>query len=79
MATLSPKIRFHNEEKLKQINPETKKLWDKYKIDMTLRELSPKSIAGYENDIQHFWIYIYDNFDNKSIVEMTDEEITEFF
>ena len=48
--TISPKIRFKNKDKLKAVNPETIKLWNKYKIDMTLRELSPKTISAYEND-----------------------------
>jgi len=76
---MSPKIRFKNEAKLKQINPETMKLWNRYKMDMTLRELSAKTIAAYENDFEHFLIYIYDNFDNKCITVMTEEEVTEFF
>ncbi len=72
------KISFYDEEKLKKINPETVKLWERYKIDMSLRELSEKTIAGYENDMQQFFIYVYDNFDNKSIKEIDDEDITEF-
>lgn len=78
MAELSKKIRFYDEEKLKLINPETLKLWKKYEIDMTLRELSPKSIYGYYNDLTQWWIYIYDNQGNQSIVDLDEDDITEF-
>ena len=75
---MSPKIRFRDDEKLKQINPESMKLWNKYKIDMTLRELSEKTIAAYENDFEHYIIFIYDNFSNKSVTEMEEDDIVEF-
>lgn len=39
---MSKKIRFHDEDKLAKINKETLKLFNKYKVDMTLRELSEK-------------------------------------
>lgn len=78
MAELSKKIRFYNEDKLSKINPETMKLWKKYKSDMTLRELSERTISGYENDLQHWWIYIYDNQGNQCITDLTEDDITEF-
>ena len=75
---MSPKIRFKDDDKLKKVNPETLKLWNKYKIDMTLRELSEKTIAGYENDFEHYLIFIYDNFANKNVTEMDEDNIVEF-
>ena len=74
----SPKIRFKDNDKLKNINPETMKLWNRYKIDMTLRELSEKTIAGYANDFDHYLIFIYDNFDNKCVTKMDEDDIVEF-
>ena len=50
MPKISPKIHFYDKEKLEKINPETLKLWNKYKIDMSLRELSDRTVSGYEND-----------------------------
>lgn len=79
MAQLSPKIHFYDEEKIAKINPKTLELWKKYKIDMTLRELSPGSIDGYYNDLLHLWIYAYDNFGNPPITELTEDDLTEFF
>lgn len=78
MVKMSKKIRFYDCEKLKKINKETLKLYDKYKIDMTIRELSPKTIEGYENDLQQWFIYIYDNQDNQCITELIEDDIVEF-
>lgn len=78
MAQKSKPIQFYDEDKLKNINPETMKLWKKYQMDMELRELSPRTISGYYNDLCHWWIYIYDNQGNVPITELTEDEITEF-
>ena len=45
---------------------------------MSLRELSEKTIAGYENDFEHFILYVLDNFDNRSVTELDESDITEF-
>lgn len=78
MAEMSKKIRFYDEEKLKNINTETMKLYGKYKVDMSLRELSPKTMSGYDNDLSHWFIYIYDNQANQCITELDEDDITEF-
>lgn len=78
MSERSKRIVLHNEEKLKQINPETQKLMQKYKIDMSLRDLSPKSIYGYEKDLNQWFIYILDHQFNQCVTELSDDDITEF-
>jgi integrase/recombinase XerC len=78
MAVKSKRILFYDEEKIKNLNSETIKLYNKYKIDMTLRELSESTIEGYENDLQHWFIYIYDNQANQCITELIEDDITEF-
>lgn len=78
MATLSPKIKFHDDKKLASINQKTLDLWKKYEIDMSLRELSAQTIAAYRNDIQHFWIFCFDNYGNLPITEVTEEIIEDF-
>ncbi len=70
---------MHDEEKLKQINPDTMKLMQKYKIDMSLRELSPKTQYQYEKDINQWLIYVLDNQFNQCVTDLTDDDITEFF
>ena len=72
------KIYFKDEEKLKLINPDTLKIWKKYEMDMSLRDLSEQTKAGYKNDMEHFWIYLYDNCENIAITEVTSEMIEEF-
>ncbi|CAB1252255.1 Site-specific recombinase XerD [Ruminococcaceae bacterium BL-6] len=78
MPEISPKIHFYDKAKLEKINPETLKLWNKYKIDMSLRELSDRTVSGYENDISHWFIYIYDNQGNQCITDLDEDDITEF-
>ena len=78
MPKISPKIHFYDKEKLEKINPETLKLWNKYKIDMSLRELSDRTVSGYENDISHWFIYVYDNQGNQCITDLDEDDITEF-
>lgn len=78
MPERSKRIVLHNEEKLKQINPETQKLMQKYKIDMSLCDLSPKSIYGYEKDLNQWFIYILDHQFNQCVTELSDDDITEF-
>ena len=79
MAEKSPRLRLYDSEKAKLINPETLKLWNKYKIDMELRELSEKTQEAYRSDLFQWWIYVLDNQDNKSVIELDEEDLTEFF
>ena len=79
MAQMSKKIQFHDNEKLKKVNSETLKLWKRYEADMSLRNLSEGTIKGYKNDIEHLWIYTYDNFANVPITDLTEDDLTEFF
>lgn len=78
MAQKSAPIRLYDPDKLELINEETKMYWKKYQIDMELRELSEKTIYGYLNDLQSWWIYIYDHQNNKSILDINEDDITEF-
>lgn len=79
MAQLGKKIHFSDSEKISKVNNETLQLWKKYKVDMTLRELSQNTIDAYYNDLTHLWIYTLDNFDNVSIKELSEDQLTEFF
>lgn len=74
----SKRIVLHDEEKLKRINEETKKIYQRYKVDMTMRNLSPRTQKHYEYDLQQWFIYVLDNQDNRSVKELTDDDITEF-
>lgn len=74
----SKRILLHDETKLKQVNPETLSIMNKYKIDMSMRNLSQRTQYHYELDLQQWFIYILDNQNNRSICELTDDDITEF-
>ena len=75
---ISKRIVLHDESKLKNINPETLKIFQRYMVDMTMRNLSPRTQKHYTYDLQQWFIYILDNQDNKSIKELNDEDISEF-
>lgn len=70
---------LYDEKKLELINSETKKLMQKYAIDMSLRELSPKTIYQYQKDLEQWFVYILDNQENKCVTKLSDDDITEFF
>ena len=77
MAERSKRICMYDADKAKQINPETLKLFQKYQIDMSIRDLSPNSILGYNSDLMQWFIYMYDKQFNLSVLEATDEDIEE--
>lgn len=79
MAERSKRICLYDEEKIKHINPETMKYFQKYQIDMSIRDLSEKSIKGYNNDLMQWFIYMYDNQFNLSVLECTDEDLEEYY
>lgn len=74
----SKRIEMHDEEKLEKVNEETKMLMQKYKVDMSLRDLSEKTQYGYEKDLNQWFIYILENQFNQSVKDLTDDDITEF-
>lgn len=79
MAERSKRICMYDEEKMKKINPETLKLFQKYQVDMSIRDLSPNTINGYVSDLQQWFIYMYDNQFNLNVLEATDDDLLEYF
>ena len=77
LAERSKRIYLYDEEKLKNINPETLKLFQKYQIDMSIRDLSENSIYQYNRDLTQWFIFMYDNQFNLSVTECTDEDLEE--
>lgn len=74
----SKRIEMHDRDKLEKINEETKMLMQKYKVDMSLRDLSETTQYGYEKDLNQWFIYILENQFNQSVKDLTDDDITEF-
>ena len=79
MAERSKRICMYDEEKLKNINPETLKLFEKYKVDMSIRDLSENTIYGYITDLQQWFIFMHDKQFNLSVLEATDDDLLEYF
>lgn len=79
MAERSKRINLYDPEKLKNINPETLKLFQKYQVDMSIRDLSPNTIYGYVTDLQQWFIYMHDNQFNLSVLDCTDDDLNEYF
>lgn len=79
MPERSKRIVLSDPKKLEKVNPETQKLMKKYEVDMSLRELSEKTIYQYKKDLEQWFIYIHDNQFNQAVTDLTDDDITEFF
>lgn len=79
MAERSKRICLYDKEKIEHTNPETLKLFQKYQIDMSIRDLSPNSIKQYTSDLYQWFVYMYDNQFNLSVLEATDDDLNEYF
>lgn len=79
MAERSKRINLYDENKAKEINPETLKLFQKYQIDMSIRDLSPNSIKQYNADLMQWFIFMYNKQFNLSVLEATDEDLEEYY
>lgn len=74
----SNRIYLHNEDIIADINQDSVQIMKKYKIDMGMRNLSPATQYAYELDLTEWLVWIHENQDNKSVRELTDDDITEF-
>ena len=79
MAERSKRIVMYDEDKLEHINPETLKLFQKYQVDMSIRDLSENTIKAYNIDLKQWFIYMYDNQFNLSVLEATEDDLEEYF
>lgn len=79
MAERSKRIEIYDKDKFEHINPETLKLFQKYQIDMSIRDLSINSINAYNADLKQWFIYMYDNQFNLSVLEATEDDIVEYY
>lgn len=75
----SKQIDMGSKDVEKEINTENLKLLQKYKRDMEIRELSPKTVYGYETDIIAWFKYLVKEQFNPIITELTEDDIEEFF
>jgi integrase len=75
----SKQIHIGDKDTEKEINKENLKLLQKYKRDMEIRELSPKTVYNYETDILAWLRYLVKEQFNPIITELTEDDIEEFF
>lgn len=73
------RINLYDSKKMDKVNAESKMLLNRYQMDMELRELSENTIYQYISDINQWLIYILDNQFNKSVKDISEEDLTEFF
>lgn len=74
----SKQVKLYDKEKLKLVNPETLKYWKKYQQYMSVRELSEKTIYNYNSDLIGWFIFIYDQQFNQSVLSLEEDDILEF-
>lgn len=74
----SRRVKLHDKEKLKMINPETLKCWKKYQQYMNVKELSEKTIYNYNSDLTQWFIFILDKQFNQSVLDLGEDDILEF-
>lgn len=79
MAERAKRIQMYDENKFQNINPETLKLFQKYQIDMSIRDLSKNTIDAYNADLKQWFIFMYDPQFNLSVLEATEDDITEYY
>lgn len=79
MADRSKRVLLYDVEKAKDINPETLQLFQKYQMDMSVRDLSQNTINQYNADLMQWFIYMHDNQFNLCVKDATDEDIEEYF
>lgn len=79
MAERSKRVYLYESSLVDKINPETLKLFKKYKMDMELRELSVNTIDQYSSDLMQWFLYILNNQGNICVSELTEDDLTEFF
>ena len=70
---------MYDKNKMEHINPETLKLFQKYQVDMSIRDLSQNSIEAYNADLKQWFIFMHDRQFNLSVLETTDEDLEEYF
>ena len=79
MAERSRRINMYDKDKMVHINEDTLRLFQKYQVDMSIRDLAPSTIEQYNADLKQWFIYMYDKQFNLSVLDATDEDIEEYF
>lgn len=79
MAERSKRVYLYDKDKMEHINPETLKLFQKYQVDMSIRDLSKNTVEQYNADLKQWFIFMYIHQFNLSVLEATEDDITEYY
>ena len=79
MAERSKRVYLYDKNKMEHINPETLKLFQKYQVDMSIRDLSKNTVEQYNADLKQWFIFMYTHQYNLSVLEATEDDITEYY
>lgn len=66
--------RTFSEEKWALVNPENKQILDDFLLEYRSQKKSPKTIEAYRQDLRIIFVHILENYNNKSILEMTKRD-----
>lgn len=78
MAVRSKRIELHVSEKINLVNPENIQLLNKYMVDLALRERAETTQYAYLTSLKQWFVYIMEYQDNRSVLDMIDDDITQF-
>ncbi len=78
ISNRSDNLNLGTPELLKKCNPESLMFLEKYKIDMSVRELSDKTQYNYLSDLSQWLRYVYLYQGNKSVKDLDEDEIVQF-
>lgn len=76
---MSKRNNIYNEETYKLVNQSNKDLLEDYILELKSRNLSVKTIEQYSWDIKMMFVFIYENMDNKSILDLKKRDFRNFF
>jgi len=79
VAERSKRVYLYDKDKMEHINPETLRLFQKYQVDMSIRDLSKNTVEQYNADLKQWFIFMYDRQFNLSVLEATEDDITEYY
>lgn len=78
MPERSKKIILYDQDSISKFNKENMSLLNKYKIDMAVRDFSERSQVQYITNLHQWFGFILNYQDNRSVLELEDDDITEF-
>lgn len=70
---------IYSEDIYKKVNDESKELLNDYILELKVRNRAEKTIAQYEFDCKMFMCYVYDNMNNKSLLDLKRRDFRNFF